>query len=65
MAQSVGGNTGECHQRLDWLWMERKSQIGMIPNRGVISHVGSITRHINFTWELVKNKNDWVSSQTY
>ena len=45
--------------------MERKSQIGMIPNRGVISHVGSITSHINFTWELVKNKKDWVSSQTY
>ena len=65
MAWSVGGNTGKCHQRLDWLWMERKSQVWTISNRGVISHVGPISSHVNPTWELVKTKNDWVSSQTY
>ena len=32
-----GGNSGKCQESLHWSWMERKSRIGKISNRVVIS----------------------------
>lgn len=60
-----GGNSGKCQESLHWLWMERKSRIGKISNRVMISNVVPITSYISITWEFVKNADDWVSSQTY
>lgn len=52
----MGSNTGKCHQRLDWLWMERKSRIGMTSNRGVISRVAPSPATLPSPGSLLKTK---------